>query len=100
MALLFLSTSDDPKAWRAALIKRLPDVDLRVWPETGDASQIDAALVWNHPPGELLNYPNLRAIMSLGAGVNHILDDPTLPPAAPIPRIPHPGLPPPLVASP
>src|SRR5258708_38916613 len=92
MALLFLSTSDDPKAWRAALIKRLPDVDLRVWPETGDASQIDAALVWNHPPGELLTSPNRRAIMSLGAGVNQILDDPKLPPGVPIARIVDPGL--------
>jgi glyoxylate/hydroxypyruvate reductase len=92
MALLFLSNSDDPKAWRAALTKRLPDVDLRVWPDTGDVREIEAALVWNHPPGELLNYPNLRAILSLGAGVNHILDDPKLPPGVPIARIVDPGL--------
>lgn len=92
MALLFLSNSDDPKAWRAALTKRLPDLDLRVWPDTGDVREIDAALVWNHPPGELLNYPNLRAILSLGAGVNHILDDPKLPPGVPIARIVDPGL--------
>jgi phosphoglycerate dehydrogenase-like enzyme len=92
MALLFLSDSDDPAAWRAALAKRLPSLDMRVWPETGAAADIEAALVWNHPPGELRKYPSLRAILSLGAGVNHILDDPDLPPDVPIARIVDPGL--------
>lgn len=92
MALLFLSKSDDPAAWRAALTRRLPDLDMRVWPEVGDAREIDAALVWNHPRGELRNYPNLRLILSLGAGVNHLLDDPDLPADVPIARIVDPGL--------
>lgn len=92
MALLFLSDSDDPAAWRSALVKRVPGLDMRVWPETGVATDIDAALVWNHPPGALKAFPSLRAILSLGAGVNHILDDPGLPPDVPIARIVDPGL--------
>ena len=92
MALLFLSDSDDPVAWRAALAKRLPGLDMRVWPDSGPAADIDAALVWNHPPGALKAFPNLRAILSLGAGVNHILDDPGLPSGVPIARIVDPGL--------
>jgi glyoxylate/hydroxypyruvate reductase len=87
MAVLFLSKADDPVAWYAALQNRLPELDLRIWPETGDVREIDAALVWNHPPGELKRYPNLRLILSLGAGVNHILDDPDLPTDVPIARI-------------
>jgi glyoxylate/hydroxypyruvate reductase A len=87
MAVLFLSKADDPVAWYAALQRRLPELDLRIWPETGDVRAIDAALVWNHPPGELKRYPNLRLIVSLGAGVNHILDDPDLPAGVPIARI-------------
>jgi glyoxylate/hydroxypyruvate reductase A len=92
MALLFYSNADDPHAWRAALTRRLPDLDLRIWPEVGDPNDIDAALVWNLPKGELLKYPNLKAILSLGAGVNHILDDPQLPPGIPVARIVDPGL--------
>ncbi len=92
MALLFLSDSDDPVAWHAALAKRLPGLDMRVWPDTGAAADIDAALVWNHPPGALKAFPRLRAILSLGAGVNHILDDPGLPADIPIARIVDPGL--------
>lgn len=92
MALLFISDSDDPAAWRTALTKHLPGLDMRVWPDVGAAADIEAALVWNHPRGALAQFPNLRAILSLGAGVNHILDDPELPADVPIARIVDPAL--------
>ncbi len=92
MALLFLSKGDDPVRWAAVLRQHIPDLDIRVCPETGNVADIDAALVWNHPPGELNRYPNLRLILSLGAGVNHVLDDPDLPAGVPIARIVDPGL--------
>ena len=79
MALLFCSNEDDPVAWRAALLARLPDLDFRVWPATGAAEDIDAALVWLPPPGLLASLPRLRAVLSLGAGVDRMLADPTLP---------------------
>lgn len=87
MALLFLSKWDNPVVWSAALRRHLPDLDIRVWPDIGNVDEIDAALVWNHPPGELKRYPNLRLILSLGAGVNHVLDDPDLPAGIPIARV-------------
>ena len=87
MALLFLSRGDNPVTWSAALRRHLPDLDIRVWPDTGNVEDIDAALVWNHPPGELNRYPKLRLILSLGAGVNHVLDDPDLPANVPVARI-------------
>jgi glyoxylate/hydroxypyruvate reductase A len=37
------------------------------------------ALSWRHPPGALTNLPNLQAIFSLGAGVDHLFADPALP---------------------
>ncbi len=92
MALLFLSKGDDPVKWSAALRVHLPDLDIRVWPETGNIEDIEAAMVWMHPPGELKRYPKLRLILSLGAGVNHVLDDPDLPPGVPIARMVDPGL--------
>lgn len=79
MALLFYSNDDDPEAWRRELARRLPDLDFRLWPETGDPSEITMALVWLPPPGLLAGLPNLRAIFSLGAGVDAMLRDTTLP---------------------
>ena len=79
MALLFYSPDEDAQAWRRALLHRLPDLDFRAWPDTGDLAEIDAALVWRVPPGLLRTLPNLKAVLSLGAGVDAMLADPTLP---------------------
>ena len=69
MALLFLSPDDPADAWRAELEARIPGLEVRIWPEAGDPAEIEVALVWRPPPGELARYPNLRAILSLGAGI-------------------------------
>jgi glyoxylate/hydroxypyruvate reductase A len=92
MAVLFKSHLDDPEAWRSALLALAPDLDFRVWPETGALDEIEAALVWAPEPGDLTRYPNLRLIASLGAGVDNILSDPGLPPGVPITRIVDPDL--------
>jgi len=47
---------------------------------------IKYAVVWKQRPNLLSKLPNLRAIFSVGAGVDHILADPTLP-NVPIVRI-------------
>jgi len=87
MVLLFLSAVDSAAEWRAELNKLLPGIELRVWPELGDVGEIDAALVWRPPPGLLDTLPNLRLIASLGAGVDHIFADPSLPPGVPVVRL-------------
>lgn len=79
MTLLFCSTSDDAHLWTGELAKRLPDLEVRVWPDMGDPADIRYALVWKPPPGLLAGLPNLEVILSLGAGVESLLLDPTLP---------------------
>ncbi|MGI9492401.1 MAG: glyoxylate/hydroxypyruvate reductase A, partial [Geminicoccaceae bacterium] len=80
MALLFLSEADPVDEWRDALLAEIPDLDFRVWPDqVGDPDEIDLALVWRPPAGELKRYPNLKAILSLGAGIDAMLQDQTLP---------------------
>ncbi|MFL5332410.1 MAG: 2-hydroxyacid dehydrogenase [Geminicoccaceae bacterium] len=79
MALLFHSPDEDAQAWCRALQRRAPGLDVRVWPEMGELADIDAALVWRPPAGLLGSLPNLRLILSLGAGVDAMLADPTLP---------------------
>ena len=69
-----------------------PDIDMRIWPEIGDAAEIDHALVWRPELGLLAALPNLKLILSLGAGVDHILCDPHLPAGVPIVRLVDPYL--------
>src|SRR5271170_6813451 len=87
MALLFCSSVDSAARWRAHLARLTSELDIRVWPDVGDPAAIEYALVWRPEPGLLASLPNLRLILSLGAGVDHILCDPHLPRGVPIVRL-------------
>ena len=65
----------------------MPEIEIRVYPDEGNIDDIEYAVVWKHPRGILNKYPNLKAILSLGAGVDHIISDPELPETPPIVRL-------------
>ncbi len=54
-------------------------LDVRIAPELGNARDIDTTLVWQPQPGLLRTLPNLKLIVSVGAGVDSLLGDATLP---------------------
>ncbi|MEC4594598.1 MULTISPECIES: 2-hydroxyacid dehydrogenase [Nitrospirillum] len=92
MALLFVSAHDHAEDWVNELNAQMPELDVRVWPEgMGDLAEIDYALVWKPPAGLLASLPKLKVIFSLGAGVDALLADPTLP-DLPLVRMVEPGL--------
>ena len=92
MALLFKSDIDRPDSWIPALRTALPDMEVRKWPDVGDPAEIDYALVWQPPEGFLASLPNLKAILSIGAGIDHLTRDPKLPHHLPLVRMVEPGL--------
>ncbi|MCO5089777.1 glyoxylate/hydroxypyruvate reductase A [Bosea sp. (in: a-proteobacteria)] len=92
MALLFKGLPDNIDVWRRELTALIPDLDMRVWPDVGDPAEIDVAFMFRPPHGEFLKYPNLRAILNLGVGVDPLLTDPDLPRHLPIARIVDPSL--------
>jgi glyoxylate/hydroxypyruvate reductase len=81
----------DPKPWRARMETLLPYRKVVVLNETFDRTSVRYALSWRHPPGALKDLPNLRVILSLGAGVDHLFGDPALP-DRPIARVVDPDL--------
>jgi len=85
--LIFKSDSDRVEWWRDEIVRRRPDLEFRAWPEVGPVDEVDYALVWDPEPGDLARYPNLRLIISLGAGVDNLIGDPALPRQVPICRI-------------
>ncbi|HEV2300939.1 MAG TPA: glyoxylate/hydroxypyruvate reductase A [Stellaceae bacterium] len=87
MALLFRSSPQSAARWLPQLARLLPDLEVRVHPDLGDRRDIRYALVWQPEAGLLASLPNLALILSLGAGVDHILDDPSLPRHVPIVRL-------------
>ena len=89
MAILLASTDfwEDMEVWSSGLQEAMPEMDVRVYPDEGDVNDIEYAVVWKHPRGILTRYPNLKAILSLGAGVDHVISDPELPDGLPIVRL-------------
>jgi glyoxylate/hydroxypyruvate reductase A len=79
MALLLTPIFGTPDEWRSLLAAEMPDLDVRVWPDAGDAADIDVAAVAGIPRGKLKEFPNLRLIVSLTAGVDMLIGDPELP---------------------
>ncbi|MDX1626671.1 MAG: glyoxylate/hydroxypyruvate reductase A, partial [Wenzhouxiangellaceae bacterium] len=92
MALL-IATPDREDQRLAELVSRaLPGADVRRWPDLGHAEDIEFALVWRAPRGLYAKLPNLKAVSSLGAGVDAILADPDLPPDLAVGRLAGPRL--------
>ena len=88
MAFLFVTPTWPTDPWKAAMTKVAPKLDVRVWPRgTGRVEDIEYAAAWLPPPDVLKGLPNLKVIFSLGAGVDAILKDPTLPANIPIVRV-------------
>lgn len=92
MSLVFYSRTDAPEPWREAIGAALPRLPFHVWPEIGDPAAVRYTLVWKPPPGWHGRFPNLKAILSLGAGVDAILADPDLPAGIPVLRLVDAGL--------
>ena len=79
MSILFAVSGWNASAWRARLQELMPAGSVAALGEPFDRRSIRYALSWRHPPGALAGLPNLQAIFSLGAGVNHLFADPFLP---------------------
>lgn len=92
MSLLFKSDSVRVPIWIDALRKQAPDLELRVFPDLGDPAAVEYALLWAPPPGLVAKLPNLKAIFSIGAGIDHLSKDPELPRHLPLVRMVEPGL--------
>ena len=86
VALLLKPASEPAANWTSEFRRLLPDLEVRVWPDVGEPESIEYALVANLPFGQLQQFPNLRMIVSLPVGLDHLLDDPQLPKHVPMTR--------------
>ena len=88
MAVLLSTKPAAMTLWRDALLALDPSLDIRLFPDAGDPAAVEAAVVWtSHDMAELRRYPNLKLIVSMGAGVDHLLRPPGPPPGVPVARL-------------
>jgi glyoxylate/hydroxypyruvate reductase A len=79
MSVLVAITGWDVAHWVERFQRLLPGRTIVALGGDYDPESIHYAVSWKHPAGSLSQLPNLRAIFSLGAGVDHLLNDPHLP---------------------
>lgn len=91
MTFLVAMGSGDPDPWVRQFAELLPDHVIAKLGDAVDASSVEYAMTWYHPVGSLARYPKLKAIFSMGAGVDHMFRDPDLP-SVPIARVVDPDL--------
>jgi glyoxylate/hydroxypyruvate reductase A len=82
MALLLINLDKvigNAQAWRDTFKEQLPDLPIRIWPDVGEAKDIEY-LAFMHPDFDVLPaFPNLKAMFSRSAGVESFVDHPKRP---------------------
>ncbi|MCC5913499.1 MAG: glyoxylate/hydroxypyruvate reductase A [Balneolaceae bacterium] len=79
MSLLLVAKNRDMSSLGEAIRATDPNIDVDIWPGVRNRERIQFAVSWRHPDGIFESYPNLKAISSLGAGVDHLFADQTIP---------------------
>lgn len=92
MSLLLIAPDRDISPLKEAALQEDPNLDIEIWPKVSSNEQVQFAVCWNQPSNVLNKYPNLKTISSLGAGVEHIMTDDTLPDDVAICRVVSPTL--------
>ena len=77
MSILFHSTFINNKQWLRNIKKKFKGKKIYTFKDKPNYDKIDYAIVWNLPDKLFAKLKNLRAIFSLGAGVEHILNLPS-----------------------
>ncbi len=87
MSISIICTDKDPAPWVMALQEYDPSLDIQVWPNERSKADVEFALCWKHPEGVLGDYPHLRCVSSMGAGIDHLLTDGSFPRHLPVVRL-------------
>jgi len=91
MHILYKSDPQRGALWQQWLAQHAPDIQLHLWPETGDPLEVEMLIAWQPPERLLETFPGLKALLSVGAGADQF-DLAALPPDLPVVRMIEPGL--------
>ena len=84
--LLYYWNSDNLEKWSEIFKQKAPNINL-VNEDNCDPNEVDVALVWLPPEGFLKKFKNLKGVINLGQGVDHLLKPGIVPEKLPIIRL-------------
>ena len=92
MAILIIRNDHLVPVWKEALKRAAPDIPVFGMQDDFPQKEVRMAAIWKHPPGSLQGFSNLLGIHCLGAGVDFILEDDSIPTDLPVMRVVDPFL--------
>ena len=74
MSALIIIEHPIEEKWRVAIQKELPDDLIEVYPNVKDPVAVDFIITFKPRKAALQEFPNIKIVQSLGAGVNNIIE--------------------------
>ena len=72
-AIAYISRDTDGILWNKVLEAGLGPIDFRTRDQLGNKDDIEVVLAWKPETGLIASFPNVKLIVSLGMGVDHLL---------------------------
>lgn len=87
MSIVIIAPPVPAAKWKWAFATLAPKIKVYVGHDIPDPEAIQYAMLWRFPKGVLKKFKNLKLIYSMGAGVDGVLADPSIPKEIPICRV-------------
>lgn len=87
MSILLVANNRNMVPFKDELQRLDPNLDVEIWPECRSPERVQFIIAWDQARHFFSQFPNLRVVSSMGAGVEHLVGDPDLPESVTITRI-------------
>lgn len=87
MSFILIAPPVPSQKWKEQFEKIAPEIPLTIGAMTDRPEEVVCAMVWKQKKGVLSPFKNLKLIFSMGAGVDHIMEDDSIPHHIPICRV-------------
>jgi glyoxylate/hydroxypyruvate reductase A len=78
MSIVLIFENKNVEPWRNALIEKLPNTVIEVYPNVKDNEGVDFVICWKPKKKVFEQFPNIKVIQSVGASVEHITNSQTI----------------------
>jgi glyoxylate/hydroxypyruvate reductase len=91
MSFLYKSDPVRGAVWAEQFARKMPGLPFRIWPDSGDASEVRYLAAWEPPEDLATRFPNLEVLFSVGAGIDQF-DFSIIPESLPVVRMVETGI--------
>jgi glyoxylate/hydroxypyruvate reductase A len=78
MSIVLIFENKNVEPWKNALIEKLPNTVIEVYPNVKDNEGVDFVICWKPKKKIFEQFPNIKVIQSVGASVEHITNSQTI----------------------